>query len=61
LSAKNAERLEIEVTCFNDFGGGGRAFLYVYEKPGDKLKRAGMIIGPREISGEGSRWLALRP
>ncbi|TAL18332.1 hypothetical protein EPN96_02175 [bacterium] len=61
LSAKNAERLEIEVTCFNDFGGGARALLYVYEKPGDKLKRAGMIIGPREISGEGSRWLALRP
>jgi hypothetical protein len=61
LWVDDPKNLEVEVHCFNDFGGGAEAFLYVIENPADPVMRKGRIIGPRKLSMSllQERWPAL--
>ena len=54
--------VDIEVRCFNDFGGGANALLYLLYNPGDAVLSSGRIFGPRQLSKDPlwERWSAVR-
>ena len=62
LWVDTTEAVDIEVRCFNDFGGGAKALLYLLVNPGDAVLSTGRILGPRQLSKEPlwERWSAVR-